>query len=347
MAPRARQRKNIGLPPFLYTWDGNFYYRDRNTGKTYPLGKDRASAITQAIEANKHFDNVNVSLLDKITGNAERTVSDFCNLLEELNKAPARIKYVKEGLGTYIIAKLTPLQITEWLDKKWKDKLRMRQAMLGTIKGILSEAKGKGWVDVNVATDLLTDAPKTARERLSLEEYLLIHTHAEVPLKRAMELALMAPARRGNVTQLKWSDIKDGYLHIEHIKVDGMKIRYPLSLYLPDVKWTLGDVIGRCKDGVLSRYLIHHNSNHGMAKAGDPWRDKSIEQMFRDAREKAGLTVPEGKTPPTFHEIRSLARRLWSGHGVDMKALLGHKTTKSSDLYDDPRGKEWVTVIKK
>ena len=48
--------------------------------------------------------------------------------------------------------------------------------------------------------------------------------------------------------------------------------------------------------------------------------------------------------PPTFHEIRSLAARLWKAQGVDVRVLLGHKTEAMSMLYRDARGAEWVTV---
>ena len=105
--------------------------------------------------------------------------------------------------------------------------------------------------------------------------------------------------------------------------------------------WTLGGVIARCKSNVLSRYLIHHQRHAGRAKPGDKYRDKTIEQLFREARTAAGIT---GDNPPTFHEIRSLAIRLWDVAGYDAKKMAGHKTDQSSALYKDPRGAEWITI---
>ncbi len=123
-----------------------------------------------------------------------------------------------------------------------------------------------------------------------------------------------------------------------------MKVRYPLSMYLPNVKWTLGDIVGRCKDNILSKFLIHHKSHAGIAKPGDKFRDKTIEKLFREAREAAGIVPREGRTPPTFHEIRALAKMLWDAQGIDTKTLLGHKTEKMSDLYRDRRGRDWITL---
>jgi integrase len=54
--------------------------------------------------------------------------------------------------------------------------------------------------------------------------------------------------------------------------------------------------------------------------------------------------VAEGKTPPTFHEIRSLASRLYNKQGIDDQALLGHKSGSMTAAYRDVRGTEWGKV---
>ena len=48
--------------------------------------------------------------------------------------------------------------------------------------------------------------------------------------------------------------------------------------------------------------------------------------------------------PPTFHEQRSLSERLYRAQGIDTQKLLGHKSSKMTDRYNDDRGKEWVTI---
>ena len=53
----------------------------------------------------------------------------------------------------------------------------------------------------------------------------------------------------------------------------------------------------------------------------------------------------EGKTPPTFHEIRSLSERLYSRQGdVRTQELLGHRDPRMTAVYHDVRGAEWVRV---
>lgn len=336
MAPRSRSHKNKGLPDNLYiNKEGYYRYRNPQTGKWHGLGRNKANAVTQAIQANLYIQGSAVTLLDKITGKDKRTVADWCD-----EYGPhSRIKILKKGLGHYVLERLEPLQINEWLDQ-WKGKPTMRQAMLSTAKVVFSAAIGKGWIKTNPAADLTTETPIVKRSRLTLEAFRAIHAKADPTLQRAMELAIMTGMRRVNIVSLQWSQVKDGHLWVEHAK-GGLKVRVPTSLYLSAVGWTLGDVIGRCRSSTVSRHLLHHQKGRARAKAGDPIWDKKIEELFREAREAAGIT---SDNPPTFHEIRSLAARLWKAQGVDVRVLLGHKTEAMSALYQDSRGAEWVTI---
>ena len=56
-----------------------------------------------------------------------------------------------------------------------------------------------------------------------------------------------------------------------------------------------------------------------------------------------GLTWDKG-TAPTFHEQRSLSERLYREQGINTQKLLGHKTQKMTDKYQDVRGKEWQII---
>jgi len=62
------------------------------------------------------------------------------------------------------------------------------------------------------------------------------------------------------------------------------------------------------------------------------------------ARDKAGITWPERKTPRTLHEIHSLAVRLYDAQGPDAQALLGHKSLDMTSVYREVRGAEWIEV---
>ena len=50
------------------------------------------------------------------------------------------------------------------------------------------------------------------------------------------------------------------------------------------------------------------------------------------------------KTPPTFHEIRSLAIRLYSEQGVNAQLLAGHSDPGTTAIYLNARGHDYVKV---
>jgi integrase len=60
----------------------------------------------------------------------------------------------------------------------------------------------------------------------------------------------------------------------------------------------------------------------------------------------AEITWEDGRTAPTFHELRSLAARLYTEqHGPEFaQAILGHKSANMTAMYRDTRGAEWTEI---
>ncbi|MCM5061648.1 tyrosine-type recombinase/integrase, partial [Escherichia coli] len=115
----------------------------------------------------------------------------------------------------------------------------------------------------------------------------------------------------------------------------------PLTLRCDAIGITLKEVIDGCRDRILSPYLIH--SRH--QKQPKPMSKDNLSDYFAKARDLAGVIPPAGKTPPTFHEQRSLSERLYRAQGIDTKTLLGHKVQATTDRYNDTRGQEWVKLV--
>ncbi|MBL8491755.1 MAG: tyrosine-type recombinase/integrase [Rhodocyclaceae bacterium] len=158
-----------------------------------------------------------------------------------------------------------------------------------------------------------------------------------------MELALVTAQRREDLAGIGPRDVHDGRLWVVQGKTKA-RVSLPLDLRLEPMGWSVGDIIGRCRDAVVTRHFIHHSARVGRAKPGDKLRLPTITAAFADARDAAGLTWPEGKTPPSFHEIRSLAARLYAEQGIDAQALLGHKSPDMTAVYRDARGADWIRV---
>ncbi|MCA8092149.1 tyrosine-type recombinase/integrase [Burkholderia anthina] len=123
----------------------------------------------------------------------------------------------------------------------------------------------------------------------------------------------------------------------------GVVVEIPTSLRLDAISLSLADVIARCKKtGVLSQYLIRYTGTKNGTVPGAPVGLAVISAAFARARRKAG--IPD-ENAPSFHEIRSLSKRLYDKQGnVDTKALLGHMSDTSAQTYADARGIEPMRV---
>ncbi|EGS9152176.1 tyrosine-type recombinase/integrase, partial [Salmonella enterica] len=192
-----------------------------------------------------------------------------------------------------------------------------------------------------------TRAPKieVARDRLRLEVYRKIREAAEklptwFPL--AMDLALITGQRREDITHMQFSHIHDDRLYVTQIKT-GMKIALPLSLNLSAVGLRLGTVIDRCRLVSRTDYLIspgvRKNSSEGSL------HPDSLTKKFVAARRLAGINFSDN--PPTFHEIRSLAGRLYRDErGEDFaQKLLGHTSENTTKLYLDDRDEKAYMML--
>jgi len=94
---------------------------------------------------------------------------------------------------------------------------------------------------------------------------------------------------------------------------------------------------------VVSKYLLHFRHSTSQATRGDRVSASSIITTFKKARNRSGISWPDGKAP-TFHEQRSLSERLYKEQGIDTQELLGHKSPQQTAKYHDDQGKDWTVV---
>ena len=151
-----------------------------------------------------------------------------------------------------------------------------------------------------------------------------------------MALGLVTGQRREDVSGFRFADVHDGFLWVDQGKT-GVKLRIPLALRLNAIWLSVDEVIRRCRDRVESPYMVHSSKTHAKAKPGDALHVSSLSSAFAKARDLAKVTG-SGADPPSFHELRSLAERLYSEQGVDTQTLLGHEDPRMTSTYHDARG---------
>ncbi len=360
---RSRSPRKRNLPPNLYERrDGYYAWRDPSTGKEHGLGRDRAKAVAEAVEANLYITGLHNRrrLIDRLKGVDGDTVADWCPKYQaklderELAKSTRdafrqRLRMVEEGpLGPLKIDMVTTRDVADFIGQ-WETsgKKRMAQAVRSFLQDMFREAIAAGWCSTNPVDPTRAPRVKVTRARLTLKQFKVIHAaaveHCHPWVARSMELALVTGQRREDIRSMGHRDVRDGKLWVVQQKT-GAHVCIPLDLRLQAVNWSVAEVIARCKDAVISSHFIHHSARAGQAKPGHPVRRQTITGEFARARDLAKLSFPAGSTPPTFHEIRSLAARLYTEQGTDAQALLGHKSPDMTAIYRDVRGAEWIEV---
>jgi hypothetical protein len=383
MAPRKRHAVNRGLPVNLYAKKhkatGAIYYQycDQRTGKFIGFGTDRTSAIQDAIV-------LNATILAEQASNRVNRVLDLSNAPSSpTSRALTLAHFIEKYLDIQQdrledgeirpnthrtrkcaargIAKLSgEMKLTEITTKNTVDiinhyvsqgKKRMAQTIRATLIDIFTEAIALGEAEHNPAAVTKNPKAKVQRQRLVLSEYLTIYDTATLMVHdgelqpwvpNALQNALVMAQRLEDIAKMKFTQCQDGHLCVEQSKTNS-RIKIPVSLRLTAVNTSIEEAIAQCRDGVLSRYMVHHIKFGGTYKPGRPVHPHTISHAFTKVREATSLDWPEG-LPPTFHELRSLSKRLYDQQGINTKVLLGHKTTRMADLYADDRGREWQVL---
>ncbi|EDY0982310.1 tyrosine-type recombinase/integrase [Salmonella enterica] len=375
MAARPRTHK-ITIPNLYSKLDkrtGRVYWQYKHpiTGKFHSLGTDAEEAKQVASEANRIIAEQRtrqiLSVNEKIARLRESrefiTVTTWLDRYlaiqqEHLETGDIKLNSVKQKnkpvellrrhAGMMYLKDVSTLEVAEVMDAvKALGHNRMAQVVRTTLIDVFKEAQHAGHVPPGYNPAQATRQPRNRviRERLSLDEWKEIYTAAEQHppyLQCAMLLAVVTGQRIGDISRMKFSDIWDDMLHVEHEKT-GAKVALPLSLRCEALNISLREVVAKCRDAVVSKYLVHFRHSTSQATRGDRVSANSITTTFKKARNRTGLSWPDRKAP-TFHEQRSLSERLYEAQGIDTQKLLGHKSPQQTAKYHDDRGKDWTVV---
>lgn len=363
MSPRRRSSRKAGWPRNLYESGGYFTWRHPGTKERFGLGRDRASAFEQAIEANLHVSGLTskTRLVDRlIEGDKPRTLAGWFDRYEEILDARptplasnTRASYrslarraVKLLGADTKLRMITALQVSDAIDGIAKGgQARTAKGLCSFLRDSFREAEVHGWIEKSPAEKLKAPKVTVRRARLTLEVFMAVYRSpgASEWLRNAMALAIVSAQRREDVAEALFAEVHDGAWWCEQRKTK-QRVCLPLELRLDAFGMSLGDVVRQCRTtGVLSKHLVHQTEARGNSPLGRKiWKD-TITKRFTEVLETLTFDF-EGKEPPTFHEIRSLSARLYKAQkNVNTQELLGHKSADTTLLYEDGRG-EWVKV---
>lgn len=355
---RRRARARDGWPANLYPNRDGYKYRHPITRKETWMGIDRARAFAAAKKLNALLMPSN-DLVARVTG-ANKTVTDAIAVFRT-DDMPSRkwaaktaawyevfINRIATDLGNRDLETLSVKDCAQYL-RDVTDSARGRQTYRLVLCWILACAVEEGWIDNNPAEQTRKFAHTRQRARLTLEAYQAIHAHAPQWLRNAMDLSLLTLLRREDVVSARFSDDRDDALWIVPQKTENSTL---LRLRI-DITPDLRALISRCRDAVVSPYLIHRLPEK--AKPSDKRAaarqhstqvlPEQLTRAFATARTAAGIT---GAGAPTFHEIRSLGGALlmtqagWTKEQVQQ--LMGHSDVAMTTLYLDGHELPWSEV---
>jgi enterobacteria phage integrase len=357
MSPRARKEINRGLPSNGRCRNGKFSWRDPETKKEHGLGRNRAYAIGEMIRANAYIASKRLSLVERISGGTMSWAAwcdRFESLLAERESKPNTVRTRKSQMvrlrrsfaADRPAAKVTTKDCAAVLAAiKAEGKHRTAQAFRSFLVDCFDCMKAEGVLTGDNPARITAEVRvKVRRARLPFEAFMKLYETTSIRwLRNAMALALVAGKDRDSVRNAQFSDYRDGGWWNERSKTEG-RVYLPLRLRLRVFGMSLEDVVKQCRaTGIASRYLIHQTERAKGATLGKPIHPDKLTRVF--SAELAKLNIDWGdKEPATFHEIRSLAARLYKEQGdINPQDLLSHKDPKSTALYIDGRG-EWLKL---
>lgn len=364
MTPRRRTSARREWPDNLHCRDGYYSWRNPIDGREYGIGRDKAEAFRQAMEANVHAAGVmdRSRVIDKLGGTSRRTVGHWLDVYEQrLKKRAAKGKLAKNTIIQYmsfsrqmrrelgastLMRSVTALMVAERLEAiSESGRESAARALRSFMKETFREAYVSGWVDENPIRETRLEAPEVKRARLTLEAFKTVLARTKLDwLRNAMVLALVSAQRREDIAAARFADFREGGWWVVQRKTHA-HVFVPLEVRLEAIGLSLADVHRQCRaTRVLSKHLVHQTASRGNSPAGQPLALRRLTNAFT-AEVKALGRDWQGKKAPTFHEIRGLAARLYARQGdVHVQELLGHKDAKTTELYKDARGAEFIRV---
>lgn len=362
--PRKPNRK--GWPPNLRVNAAGYYsFYNPLTKKTKGIGRDKASAMAEARAANALLANMAPSALTKwVSGVTVLAFREYVPLFraqwearrlaenKPLAKATLRTAddYLAQCCAAPFAHKLMPdittVDIATFLTEVAASRGAPTAGQVRTrLKTVFRAAEEAGQIEAGRSPVSATRraSQKVKRQRLTLEQFLALRALAAPWMVNAMNLGLLTGHRRGDIAQLKFSDWRDNGLYVIQGKSQGdSRIRLDAEVHISAAGVSVGDVVRACRDNIVSAYLVHQTARSKGAKLAP----NTISAAFADLVKAAKIPVEANRTPPTFHEIRSLAARLYTAEfGLFYaQAVLGHKDAKTTAGYNELRGSGFVVV---
>lgn len=380
MAARPRIYKNHVENLYQKTDKRNgktyFSYKHPESGKFIGLGSDRDKAFAAAKEANLVFAERRLDTLRLIIDSDPKAVvsvgisvaswveryiklqdsrmKDGKLKPETVRTKVYRAELMTRYLGSKRLREVTTKDIFDVIEQYTsREKFGMARNIQAAWRDIFIEAQYAGEVDTgfNPVSSTRKVQVEVKRKRITEDDVTALFSsklyRTRHYLKMASKIAITTGLRRGDIVNLKYSDIKDGHLFVSLNKSNGRtKIAFPLELTNPYLNQSLADIIAECRSTkIVSKYLVHHTRNQISRNSivkGQRVNAETITTAFYEAKTECKDSLSDFSV--SFHELRSFAERTYRDAGFDTKILLGHKNQETTDTYNNNRSDQYTFI---
>ena len=230
-----------------------------------------------------------------------------------------------------IIRTLDLFMIIDQFSQQKKQNKAVRMYLF--FKQCFKTAWARGIIENDPAARLERPVCKVKRERLELNEFLKILKITKLLAPEYVYIGMLAALITGRrpceLVNITMNDIESDYLNVKTAKT-GVIVSLPIDLKLKLIGTSLSDLFVMTNG---KKYLVERD---GINPKVAP---QSLSTWFFKMREASEIYADEGRTPPSFYEIRSLSALLYNDQGIDVNKLLGHTSLSSTRIYADRRGK--------
>lgn len=191
-----------------------------------------------------------------------------------------------------------------------------------------------------------------ARQRLRLDEFWVIYNAAEryPALRIAMGISLVTFMRENDICTLRWDEhVDSGMLR----RVIGKSEQALGSARAARRSWDIANhallktLLKDARELAMRNFRCPFVISHKFRRRRSDTKEHRCQvtrwrlaEMFAEIRDETGLweNLPDGQTPPTFHEIRSLASKLARDAGYDIEAIqadMAHEDAATTKGYQE------------
>jgi integrase len=238
------------------------------------------------------------------------------------------IGHLKARFGDRIASELKPKDFGPFIQERSGKKgevQRVRQ--LAVLSAAFTQAVSFWYlIDHNVLRDVKRPKRPPRDRLIADEEFSACRAGAPLRVQLMMDLALCLGQRQGDLLNLKWSDIKNGELHVYQSKT-GKRLAIELT---PDVK----RIFGKC-------WMLPNRDEYVVTrKMGGRYSSEGYRALWQRT---INAYVKRGGVRFTFHDIRAMCATKCATPEIAQR-LLGHSNI-SMTLRIYRRGTERVKAL--